>query len=66
MFEEYKIKLNDDKIKVYSDGVLGKNFIFECDEETLNSLKLSKELTKCIEEAIVKREVKAKLKAKKK
>ena len=48
MFDEYKIKIKDDKIKIYTDGLTGKDFLMEFPANLLKSIKLSKELKKAI------------------
>ncbi len=58
MFEEYKIKIKDGVIKVYTDGIIGTNFLFSFREELLPELKLTKELRK----AIISKEIELKIK----
>ena len=48
MFDEYKIKIKDNVIKVYTENVLGKDHLFSFPEALLYEIDLSKELRKAI------------------
>ena len=48
MFDEYKIKIKDNVIKVYTENVLGKDHLFSFPEVLLYKIDLSKELRKAI------------------
>ena len=64
MFDEYRIKIKDNTIKVYTENVLGKDHLFSFPDTLLYQIDLSKELRKAILSKKVEIELKTEMKNK--